>query len=136
MSSKKDLDLGFLEVAPSWCLSSRFFPSKVGGSPAWLCPEILPDLSCPVCLSRARMTFLCQIYAPLESSSSTFHRTVFVFLCRSPECHVQEEGRPLPFRVFRSQLPRDNAYYPREPPVEQESWRTDLRTEKYTTLCR
>ena len=134
------LDLGFLEKAPSWNLSSRFFPSKVGGKPAWLALDQIPDATARQCEGCARpMQFLAQIYAPLEHESpgdpSTFHRTLFVFLCRSSECH--SPSRPWsPFRVFRCQLGRENAYYPTDPPVEKEDWRPDLRAEKYTSICR
>ena len=145
MVDELSLDLGFLESAPSWSLSSRFFPSKVGGRPSWLALRDLPEPSCPLC--GRGLGFLAQVYAPLEHEPRcdpmTFHRTLFVLFCRNPGCHEQsaadeekEGGSRIPFRVFRSQLSRENEYYPEAPPVEQADWRTDLRAEKYGTICR
>jgi pre-rRNA-processing protein TSR4 len=113
----KEIDLGFLiEDTPSWKLEGRFFPSKLGGKPAWLAlgkPPSLAQLSCGTC--KKPMSFLLQIYAPIEAGDDdqekvdTFHRSLFVFLCRSALC---SEGN---VAVFRCQLARRNSYYPFEP---------------------
>eukprot|EP00298_Acanthocystis_sp_HF-20_P026604 c4399_g1_i1.p1 GENE.c4399_g1_i1~~c4399_g1_i1.p1 ORF type:complete len:371 (+),score=148.07 c4399_g1_i1:91-1113(+) len=90
-----------------------YFPSKVGGKPAWLNPEILPnvaDLTCANCQNR--LNFLLQLYAPLENKETTFHRTLFIFCCFNGQCH----SFPGSIRVFRSQLPKINKYYPASPP--------------------
>ena len=84
---KSPIDLGFLEpVEPSdeWQLESRYFPSKLGGKPAWLSLEGLPPCSqilCPSC--NLPRSFLCQIYANIDEQIACFHRTLFVFMCRS-----------------------------------------------------
>ena len=90
---KIPLDLGFLEIAQvsdQWNLESRYFPSKLGGKPAWLNLQDLPSPSlilCPNC--NIPRSFLCQLYAPIEAEPNCFHRTLFVFICRSPKvCYI------------------------------------------------
>lgn len=51
MSSDK-VDIGILEEKCSWLLHPRFFPSKIGGKPAWLDLESIPhpkELTCKQC---------------------------------------------------------------------------------------
>ena len=85
--AKNSRDLGFLdpvEASNQWQLESRFFPSKVGGTPAWLNLTDLPSRSiiqCPTC--KLPRSFLCQLYANIDHLPSCFHRTLFVFMCRS-----------------------------------------------------
>jgi len=145
-SKRKDLDLGYAEpisYQDSWFLESRFFPSKIGGLPAWLNPEFLPssdELKCPKCSEPC--VFLTQIYAPRNSSEDTFHRAIFVFLCRKGTCYQDDSESPeessklTPLLTFRCQLPKINAYWPSEPPEEDESYRPDLTPAKWSQLCR
>lgn len=99
-------------TAESSSLTSRFFPSKVGGKPAWLDLKHIPEASELACLKcNIPLVFLCQLYAPINESEfrgSCFHRTLYVFYCN--EC---KGGRT--FAVFRSQLRRENDYYSGEP---------------------
>ncbi|KAK1119072.1 hypothetical protein K0M31_013579 [Melipona bicolor] len=128
------VDLGFVEKCESWQLESRFFPSKVGGKPAWLDLKNIPgekDLLCKYC--REPCIFLCQIYAPYEDDEDAFHRTIFVFICKKVECSKLNENGNL--KVFRSQLPRINEFYSSEPPVEQNDWRTDISVNKWVKTC-
>ncbi|SPR01306.1 unnamed protein product (mitochondrion) [Plasmodiophora brassicae] len=88
------------------------FPSKVGGKPAWLNPCHLPNpaqLQCGQC--NRPLKFLAQIYAPLDSSKNTFHRSLFIFCCTDPSCSESTQS----VRVFRSQLPRFNPFYSSDP---------------------
>ncbi|KAM5586858.1 hypothetical protein ABKV19_005673 [Rosa sericea] len=107
-------------------LLRHFFPSKAGGVPAWLDPENLPSgRSCLCDLCGEPLQFMFQVYAP-EEKPSTFHRTLFVFMCTSMACLRRDQHeqwkchRDNPSRrsvkVFRCQLPRDNPFYPSEPP--------------------
>lgn len=41
------------------------------------------------------------------------YRTVFVFICRDADC--SKENNASNIRVFRSQLRRDNEFYPPDP---------------------
>ena len=104
-------NLGFCEsisAANVWRLDRTFFPSKVGGLPVWLVPDVqnIPTC-CDQCKSKLR--FLMQIYSP-GSGESAFHRTIFVFVCSSKNfCQA-------PPVIFRQQLMQNNKYYPSEAP--------------------
>lgn len=57
-----NVELGFAEKNDAAKLINRYFPSKIGGKPAWLDVTNLPsatDLSCRVC--SLPMTFVCQV---------------------------------------------------------------------------
>uniref|UniRef100_A0A1A8S2I8 Programmed cell death 2 n=1 Tax=Nothobranchius rachovii TaxID=451742 RepID=A0A1A8S2I8_9TELE len=117
--SSVEVVLGFLEEAEPWRLRSSQFPSKVGGKPAWLSQRGLPsgsELECEVC--RLPMVFLLQVYAPISGQDRSFHRTLFLFCCKTPECYSRNDSRCM--KVFRSQLSRKNEFYPYEPPPEDE----------------
>ncbi|CAG0917128.1 unnamed protein product [Notodromas monacha] len=117
----KEAELGFVNAGvPGWKLASKFFPSKLGGKPAWLALQDLPsdeDLRCRRC--QERMAFLLQIYAPIETRVDGFHRTLFVFLCRTASCGLQN-AECSNMAVFRSQLPRENPYYSFHPTPEKD----------------
>lgn len=119
--------LGFLdEPEHSWSLFRQVFPSKAGGAPAWLDPVNLPSgrtCLCDIC--GEPLQFLLQVYAPISEKGSTFHRTLYVFMCPSMTCLLRDQheqwkrGPEKPSRsvkVFRCQMPRDNSLYSREPP--------------------
>ncbi|XP_066535695.1 programmed cell death protein 2 [Hoplias malabaricus] len=111
--------LGFLEEAEPWRLLSAQFPSKVGGKPAWLSQLGLPggsEMECEKC--GLPLGFLLQVYAPISDFERSFHRTLFVFCCRSPGCYSLNDQRC--FKVYRSQLPRKNDFYLYDPPPEEE----------------
>lgn len=115
-----DLDelVGFLEETPDederYLLLRRFFPSKVGGKPAWLIPDRLPaekELRCDHCGLPLR--FLMQIYASQgDYRPNCFHRTLHLFVCTG--CQPSEVV------VFRAQLPRKNKYYSSEAPDDED----------------
>ena len=105
-----EIDLGFVEKTHDWRLLSHFFPSKVGGLPAWLSMKPLPEpsrLQCRHCLKPS--AFLLQIYAPVTEKPTCFHRTLFMFVCRDPRCSKPNDSSNI--RVFRSQLGRTNGFY-------------------------
>lgn len=60
---KSRVDLGFLEKSEKpWLLVNTYFPSKVGGRPAWLDVESIPSnehLNCAECGKQS--AFLCQV---------------------------------------------------------------------------
>ncbi|KII63506.1 Programmed cell death protein 2 [Thelohanellus kitauei] len=86
-----------------------FFPSKVGGTPVWLDPSHTPDLNLIKCEGcKKTMTFFLQMYCPL-SFPSAYHRTLFLFCCRSEDCC--KNSNVTPFVVLRSNLPQVNEYY-------------------------
>ncbi|GAB0090234.1 programmed cell death protein 2 [Sergentomyia squamirostris] len=125
-----DVDLGFVEESDSYLLTNTYFPSKVGGRPAWLDLENLPDpeeLRCASC--NEPCIFLCQMYASLDDPD-TFHRSIYVFMCKKPACC--QVNRSDNFVVFRSQLPRKNRFYSFEPPQEDEA---KAETAHFCPLC-
>lgn len=127
------VDIGFVESCEPWEVESRFFPSKIGGKPAWLDLKNLPEFSqiaCDYCKSPC--IFLCQIYAPYTEEEA-FHRTLFIFICRDQNCCKANQSGNL--KVFRSQLQRINEYYPPTPPEENENWRNDIQIEKWRKTC-
>lgn len=136
MSAKKraNVDLGFIEETQPWRLYSHLFPSKVGGKPAWLCLDPLPDsLKCNVCGKTC--IFLLQVYAPDESKSTCFHRTIYIFICRSSDCFSVNESSN--FIVLRSQLPRQNRFYSADPPDEDNFDETTVypNANQFHSLC-
>lgn len=123
-----NLEIGTtVECSHWWHLSSLFFPSKVGGKPAWLSPCGVPldELRCNIC--ERPFTFLLQVYAPGPSEESqAFHRSLFIFMCPNASCHNKfntqstkshtGHSKPIiPFRVLRCQLARENSFYSNVP---------------------
>uniref|UniRef100_A0A3P8VFY3 Programmed cell death 2 n=1 Tax=Cynoglossus semilaevis TaxID=244447 RepID=A0A3P8VFY3_CYNSE len=119
VSAAAEVVLGFLEEAERWRLLSPQFPSKVGGKPAWLSQRGLPsaeELECETC--HLPMVFLLQVYAPISGQDRSFHRSLFLFCCRTPECYTHNSNHCM--KVFRSQLPRKNEFYSYDPPPEED----------------
>lgn len=59
---ESSVDLGFLEKCDPWLLTNKFFPSKLGGRPAWLDLDKIPqpsEMKCADCDSE--LTYLCQV---------------------------------------------------------------------------
>lgn len=124
---EEPVTLGFLEKTKNcWSLLRQVFPSKAGGVPAWLDPVNLPSgRSCVCDICEEPLQFLLQVYAPITEKESTFHRTLFVFMCPSMSClhrdqHEQWKRSPekpsRSVKVFRCQLPCSNPFYSSEPP--------------------
>ncbi len=96
-------------------LRSKFFPSKVGGKPAWIqpCADRLPAahaFSCGHC--GLQLVFLLQVYAPLDHlNAEAFHRSLFVFVCLNGICLASNKS----VVVIRQQLPQHNTLYAPEP---------------------
>jgi len=117
-SAQSTTKLGFIEDVDNRLLNSHFFPSKVGGRPAWLSLNPIPDsvdLQCSEC--KEITCFLLQVYSPLQIRDDCFHRTIFVFICKNPSCSSTQDVSKS-FKVFRSQLPRCNDFYSSLPPNE------------------
>ena len=136
MAEPKDIELGFVEKTDDWLLLSHFFPSKVGGKPAWLSLKPLPrfdDLKCGVCGKPC--VFLLQAYAPRSDLDTCFHRTILLFMCKDPACSKRNDSAN--FIVIRSQLPRENEFYPSEAPDEDrfDSKADYPRASKLQDLC-
>jgi len=115
-----------------WQLLSHYFPDKVGGKPAWLSLNPLPSpdvLQCGNCGKQCIL--LLQKYCP----SMTFHRMIFIFICRDPSCSRKHADNN--FVVLRSQLSFENAFYSVSPPDEHYFDMSSYypRAENFATLC-
>uniref|UniRef100_A0A0R3TXF3 MYND-type domain-containing protein n=1 Tax=Rodentolepis nana TaxID=102285 RepID=A0A0R3TXF3_RODNA len=112
------ISFGFVEFEEPFRLVSHLFPDKVGGRPAWLALTGLPqNTQCAQC--QLPMAFLLQLYSPLDERKDCFHRTLFVFMCKNGSCFLpSNRHNPPPFRVYRSQLPRNNRFYSSNPPSD------------------
>ena len=112
-----NVDLGFVSSPPHpLTLTRPYFPSKVGGRPAWLNPLHLPspsELTCPACGDV--FSFLMQIYAPLRDHPHLFHRTLFLFLCTRQSCLARHSEAEQTVVCYRSQLGRVNPFYSDSP---------------------
>ncbi|KAJ0978522.1 hypothetical protein J5N97_013996 [Dioscorea zingiberensis] len=156
---EEGVTLGFAEKPKNpRSVLRHLFPSKAGGVPAWLDPVDLPPESSRTCgFCGDPLQFLLQIYAPISEKESTFHRTLFVFMCPSMACllrdqHEQwkhgEEKLRRSVKVFRCQLPRSNHFYSSEPPKHDGtdkplstgavlcSWCGTWKGEKVCSSCR
>ncbi|CAG8441091.1 2429_t:CDS:2 [Funneliformis caledonium] len=80
-SSTAVVELGFAEP-PESPLLAKNFPNKIGGKP---------------------------LYTPEDYPPEAFHRTIYVFCCKDGSCH--EISWEKSFKVFRSQLPKNNPYW-------------------------
>lgn len=118
---------------------------KVGGLPVWLDPEHVPPvdgLRCGGC--NEPMAFLLQIYSPLdhpeggsESKNTAFHRALYVFCCKKAKCIEAHNPTKSTIRCIRSQLPRNNSYYPSVNTISDEEskvW-TENRSNLLSKAC-
>lgn len=141
---EKEVELGFAEaiddddVVRKLKFTSIFFPSKVGGIPAWLNLQDLPDPSRMLCkICQKPMAFLLQVYAPMSEDRS-FHRTIYLFCCKDGKCHAK--NRSDCFLVLRNQLKRENRFYNFHPPpdideIRELSLPEEFKPKAWTTLC-
>ncbi|KAI7833054.1 programmed cell death protein 2 [Kickxella alabastrina] len=101
--------LGYAEAVDEE-FGREVFSSKIGGKPRWLDPTRPLAVNRVVCDECTKpMVLLMQLYAPEDEPASAFHRTLYVFICRSGACH--KAGAKQCMRVFRSQLAEENSVY-------------------------
>ena len=79
------VELGFL-VSPEedWVIWSS---AKFGGKPWWLIPNQVPgvkEITCKHC--QKPMCFMMQLYNPCDDRTESYHRSIYVFVCRNQEC--------------------------------------------------
>lgn len=113
------VQLGVAQRAPRLRVE-RFPLGKVAGEPLWLVPGGTTE--CQSCAEH--MTFLLQVYSPLEDFPQAYHRYLYVFLCR----------RCKSVRVLRCQLPQHNSLYPEAPPEEVKATDDELSDEQLLAL--
>lgn len=106
---------------------------QLGGRPTWLNPKDIPKsyLVCTCC--NDPLVFVCQLYCPCdEISPNAFHRSFYVFACpnSSKECSEKTTGT---IRVLRTQLPRDNPYFPDE---QEKCWAMHIPESWDVNICK
>ncbi|GAB4841092.1 hypothetical protein Ancab_021837 [Ancistrocladus abbreviatus] len=143
---EEPVTLGFVEKPKShWALLRQYFPSKAGGFPAWLDPVNLPSGKSCICdICGEPLQFLLQVYAPISEKESTFHRTLYVFMCPSMTCLLRDQHEQWKRRsekpsrsvkVFRCQLYRINPFYSSEPPRDDGTAKPSTTGAPLCTWC-
>ena len=100
------VQLGFAETPRKGDLDLKNFPSKIGGLPVWLLPlSNNIDESFFTCSCGENLSFLLQLYCPLEDKNNCFHRMIYVFFCQ--KCWKKQDL----VKVLRMNLPEDSTYY-------------------------
>ena len=100
------VQLGFAEIPRKGDLALKNFPSKIGGLPVWLLPlSNNIDESFFTCSCGENLSFLLQLYCPLEDKSNCFHRMIYIFFCQ--KCWKKQDL----VKVLRINLPEESSYY-------------------------
>ena len=100
------VQLGFAEIPRKGDLDLKNFPSKIGGLPVWLLPlSNNIDESFFTCSCGENLSFLLQLYCPLEDKSNCFHRMIYIFFCQ--KCWKKQDL----VKVLRMNLPEESSYY-------------------------
>ena len=122
--------LNSLFQEPNW---NKWDGGRIGGNVMWLSQENSrpsdSDLTCSFCDSS--LTFLLQIYCPLDEPGNAFHRCLYLFICRKPACVVRGS-----VKCYRSQLPRQNSYYAYDPTSAIHSNKVIDKDPHYCAVCR
>jgi len=115
--------LGFAEKTDNPLLSP-YFPSKIGGKPAWLNLRDIPEApKCKECGDV--LSFLLQVYAPRQGEE-TFHRSIYLFCCTKASCLESNKS----VVAYRSQLKRKNEFYPSFPITDVKVAQREARIEE------
>lgn len=80
---------------------------RIGGKPFWLNPKNLPPpkkMECEHC--KEPMSFVLQIYCPLDDVPGAFHRMLYMFCCKRAGC--MNKGS---VKALRCQLSRKNKFF-------------------------
>ena len=98
--------LGFAENPRKGDFDLKNFPSKIGGLPVWLMPlsKNIPE-SFFTCSCGEDLSFLLQLYSPLEDKTNSFHRMLYIFFCQ--KCWRKKDL----VKVLRINLPEESSYY-------------------------
>ena len=112
MESKIEIDndnivyLGFAEKGKESDFNIKNFPSKLGGLPIWIAPlenNINKDFF--KCNCGQNLSFLLQIYCPLNDFDNAFHRFLYIFYC--DKCWKYKNN----VKVLRINLPEESSYF-------------------------
>ena len=100
------VQVGFAENPRKGDFDLKNFPSKIGGLPVWLMPlsKNIPE-SFFTCSCGEDLSFLLQLYSPLEDKPNSFHRMLYIFFCQ--KCWRKKDL----VKVLRINLPEESSYY-------------------------
>ena len=119
------IQLGFAEEPRKGDFDLKNFPSKIGGLPVWLLPlSNNIDESFFICSCGDYLSFLLQLYSPLEDKSNSFHRMIYIFFC--PKCWKKRDL----VKVLRINLPEKSSYYDGEEILDIKKIINDEKTQK------
>ena len=119
------VQLGFAEEPRKGDFDLKNFPSKIGGLPVWLLPlSNNIDESFFICSCGDYLSFLLQLYSPLEDKSNSFHRMIYVFFCQ--KCWKKKDL----VKVLRINLPEKSSYYDGEEILDIKKIINDEKTQK------
>ncbi len=119
------VQLGFAEEPRKGDFDLKNFPSKIGGLPVWLLPlSNNIDESFFICSCGDYLSFLLQLYSPLEDKSNSFHRMIYIFFC--PKCWKKRDL----VKVLRINLPEKSSYYDGEEILDIKKIINDEKTQK------
>jgi pre-rRNA-processing protein TSR4 len=119
------VQLGFAEEPRKGDFDLKNFPSKIGGLPVWLLPlSNNIDESFFICSCGDYLSFLLQLYSPLEDKSNSFHRMIYIFFC--PKCWKKRDL----VKVLRINLPEKSSYYDDEEILDIKKIINDEKTQR------
>ena len=124
-SNNEVVQLGFPETPRKGDFDIKNFPSKIGGLPVWLLPlSNNIDESFFTCSCGENLSFLLQLYCPLENKSNCFHRMIYVFFCQ--KCWKKKDL----VKVLRINLPETSSFYDGEEILDIKKILGDEKTKK------
>ena len=105
-NNNNEVILGFADSPEKGDLDIENFPSKLGGFPIWLVP-LNNNISLDFfkCSCGNFLSFLLQLYCPLEKKKNCFHRMLYVFYCN--KCWKYKNY----VKVLRINLPENSKYF-------------------------
>ena len=105
-NNNNEVILGFADPPEKGDLDIENFPSKLGGFPIWLVP-LNNNISLDFfkCSCGNFLSFLLQLYCPLEKKKNCFHRMIYVFYCN--KCWKYKNF----VKVLRLNLPENSNYF-------------------------
>ena len=119
------VQLGFAEEPRKGDFDLKNFPSKIGGLPVWLLPlSNNIDESFFICSCGDYLSFLLQLYSPLEDKSNSFHRMIYIFFCQ--KCWKKRDL----VKVLRINLPEKSSYYDGEEILDIKKIINDEKTQR------
>ena len=124
-NKNEPVQLGFAEQPRKGDFDLKNFPSKIGGLPVWLLPlSNNIDESFFICSCGDYLSFLLQLYSPLEEKNNCFHRMIYVFFCK--KCWKKKDL----VKVLRINLPEKSSYYDGEEILDLNKIINDEKTQK------